>query len=1026
MGINIGLDIGAISLKLAALGGPGDYRILQALCSANPAFRLTETDWPAGQAAPLVLSEYRRIAGSPIQSCYDLLHEFYQEVSEDRVEGIRVTGSGSRTIAKVLGLFFENEFKAIARMIAAFYPGVRTVFEIGGESSKYIRLDGSSIVDYDRSGECAAGTGSFLDQQALRMRYSVEDVGAVVAQAKTAARIAGRCSVFAKSDMIHAQQKGYSPGEILRGLCDAVARNFKSSIVKGRPVEAPVALVGAVSQNAGVTLALREAFSLVEDALFVPEHYAWCGAIGSAMLEAEDPRKRSILEIHRLRQHDTDMRLEDTTPLAMENVVLLRDRVPNYVPPPNDGKIPAFLGLDIGSVSTNVVAIDEFGTVVHDVYLRTSGRPIEAVQQGLAEVERIWGSRLEVRGVGTTGSGRELIAEFVGADVVNDEITAHKTGAVHISRTLGGEPVDTIFEIGGQDSKFISIENGVVVDFAMNEACAAGTGSFLEEQAEKLGISIKGEFAKLALSSPSPTRLGERCTVFMERDVTGWLHKGETVPNLVAGLSYSIALNYLNRVVRGRRIGEVIYFQGGTAYNDAVTAAFAKVLGKKITVPPYNGVMGAIGMALIARQWAQATGAATRFRGYDLARLRRSDRDFVCKACSNYCDIKEYTIEGSRSYWGDKCSDKFRKPSATDRKPVIEDLLAYREKLLEEVPAARGGPFRVGLPRAMSTLERLPFWRRYFADLGIETVLSPVTDPRIAAAGIDLSVAQPCYPVQIAHGHVQALVEQGIDYILLPNMVDAETGGESCTSHYCPWNQTLPWVLRSAPGLEEHQDKFLIPTLHFQLGPQQVKKALAETMRRIGVSRRASDRAAEAAYAEQGAFQAKLIEAGRRALAVLDESGEPGLVLVGRGYNIYDRSVNCDIPRKLRHRYGANVLPLDFLVTGHEPMEDLHSNMYWISGRKILEASRIVAGRPNLHMVYISNFKCGPDSYIKHFAREAAGAPLLVLQFDGHGNDAGYMTRCEAYLDSKGILRCYQSSTEPLPPNDMPAAAGIH
>ena len=179
--------------------------------------------------------------------------------------------------------------------------------------------------------------------------------------------------------------------------------------------------------------------------------------------------------------------------------------------------------------------------------------------------------------MGTTGSGRELIAEFVGADVVNDEITAHKTGAVHISNTLGGEMVDTIFEIGGQDSKFISIENRVVVDFAMNEACAAGTGSFLEEQAEKLGISIKGEFAKLALSSTAPTRLGERCTVFMERDVTGWLHKGETVPNLVAGLAYSIALNYLNRVVRGRKLGNVIYFQGGTAYNDAVTAAFAAI-----------------------------------------------------------------------------------------------------------------------------------------------------------------------------------------------------------------------------------------------------------------------------------------------------------------------------------------------------------------------------------------------------------------------------------------------------------------
>jgi predicted CoA-substrate-specific enzyme activase len=1004
MGINLGLDIGAISLKLAALGHSSDRVRLEALCSAGPQFRMASLG-----ERPLALSEYRRIAGSPIQSTYDLLQEFYEVVPEAEVEGMRVTGSGSRTIAKVLGLFFENEFKAIARMMAEFYPHVRTVFEIGGESSKYIRLEGGSIADYDRSGECAAGTGSFLDQQALRMQYSVEDVGAVVTGAKCAARIAGRCSVFAKSDMIHAQQKGYSPAEILRGLCDAVARNFKSSIVKSRKVEGPAALIGAVSQNAGVAAALREAFGLAEpDGLLIPPEFAWCSAIGTAILEAEEPRKRSILEIHRLRQHDSSAAAQDSQPLRTENVVQLRDRVGVYVPPADGAPIPAYLGLDIGSVSTNVVVIDDLGAVIHDIYLRTAGRPIEAVQQGLTEVRQRWGNRLRVLGVGTTGSGRELIAEFAGADVVNDEITAHKTGALHISHTLGGEPVDTIFEIGGQDSKFISIENGVVVDFAMNEACAAGTGSFLEEQAEKLGLSIKGEFAKLALAAPAPTRLGERCTVFMERDVTGWLHKGETVPNLVAGLAYSIALNYLNRVVRGRKIGSVIYFQGGTAYNDAVSAAFASLLGKKITVPPYNGVMGAIGMALIARQWRQATGGATRFRGYDLEKLELSTRDFVCKACSNFCDMKEFVIEGQKSYWGDKCSDKFRKPSATGRKPVIADLFAYREELLEALPEAPASAWKVGLPRAMSMLDRLPFWKRYFHDLGIATVLSPVTDPRISAAGIELAVAQPCYPVQVAHGHVQALLEAGADYVLIPNIADAESGDDTCAAHYCPWNQTLPWVVRSAPALEPEQHRFLIPTLHFQLGPAQVKKALAAAMCRLGVTARANDRAVEAAYAEQRRFQEKLFDAGRAAMEALEKSGEPGLILAGRGYNIYDRGVNCDIPRKLRHRYGANVIPLDFVTTGRESIAGLHPNMFWASGQKILEAARFAAARPNLHLVYITNFKCGPDSYIKHFAREAAGAPLLVLQFDGHGNDAGYMTRCEAYLDSKGILRCYQ------------------
>jgi predicted CoA-substrate-specific enzyme activase len=1024
MSINIGLDIGAISLKLAALGKPDDRPALEELCRRSPAFRIIE--WESdGRRTPLVLSEYRRIAGSPIQSTFDLLQEFYEVVPETRVEGIRVTGSGSRTISKILGIYFENEFKAIARMIGCFHPEVRTVFEIGGESSKYIRLepqpgsDQSGIVDYDRSGECAAGTGSFLDQQASRMGYSVEEVGGVVGQAGCAARVAGRCSVFAKSDMIHAQQKGYKPEEILRGLCDAVARNFKGSIVKGRPVTAPVALIGAVSQNSGVTAALREAFKLSDGDLLVPELYAWSGAIGTAMLETEERRKRSLREIHRLCQHEAEERVTDTRPLSMNQVVLLRDRVPAYSPPPGNTPIPAYLGIDIGSVSTNVVVMDATGALVHEIYLRTAGRPIEAVQQGLSEVQRKWGRRLVIHGVGTTGSGRELIAELVGADVVNDEITAHKTGALHISNTLGGEPVDTIFEIGGQDSKFISIENGIVVDFAMNEACAAGTGSFLEEQAEKLGIGIKGEFARLALSAPAPTRLGERCTVFMERDVTGWLHKGETVPNIVAGLAYSIALNYLNRVVRGRRIGNTIYFQGGTAYNDSVAAAFAGLLGKKITVPPHNGVIGAIGMALIARQWHNATRCDSRFRGYDLTRLALTSRDFVCKACSNLCDIKEFTIEGQKSYWGDKCSDKFRKPSGTGRKPVIQDLFAVRERILEETagrPLAPGferqpGKVYVGLLRAMSTFEWLPFWTRYFQELGIETVLSPATDPKIAADGVEMALAQPCYPVQVAHGHALALADE-VDYILAPNNLDSEAAEDGCAAHFCPWNQTLPFVLQSAPRLEAHRRKFLAPKLHFQMGRDAVKKGLAEAMRRLGVARRASDRAVDAAYTTQREFRERLLAAGREAMEVLDRTGEPGILLVGRGYNIYDRSINCDVPRKLRHRYGANVIPIDFLVTGREPVSDLHPNMYWASGRKILSAARLAGTRPNLHVVYISNFKCGPDSYIKHFTREAAGAPLLVLQFDGHGNDAGYMTRCEAYLDSKGILRCYKSGTE--------------
>ena len=366
----------------------------------------------------------------------------------------------------------------------------------------------------------------------------------------------------------------------------------------------------------------------------------------------------------------------------MERVILLRDRVKPYQFPPGDEKIGAYLGIDIGSVSTNLVVLDEAGEVVKEIYVKTDGRPVEVVNKGLADIWNEMGPRLNILGVATTGSGRELIGELIGADTVNDEITAHKTGATFIGRKLIDRVPDTIFEIGGQDSKFISLQDGVVVDFAMNEACAAGTGSFLEEQAEKLGINIIGEFAKLALSSEAPVRLGERCTVFMERDVNSYLQRGADKKDLVAGLAYSIAYNYLNRLVGRRHIGDTIYFQGGTAYNDSVAAAFSMILDKDIIVPPHNGVVGAIGVALLAREKMAATQAPSRFRGWDLEKVDYTIREFTCKGCSNECDIRQFTIGDEKTYWGDKCSDRYRKRAKVDKEPIIRDLVEFRNALV--------------------------------------------------------------------------------------------------------------------------------------------------------------------------------------------------------------------------------------------------------------------------------------------------------------------------------------------------------
>ncbi|HID10283.1 MAG TPA: hypothetical protein EYP17_03155, partial [Candidatus Latescibacteria bacterium] len=791
--LTVGIDIGSVSLQLVVVGDIDDRKALEKLVREHPdRFR---GPFSTADGRPFLCSPYQRIRATPFQAAKEFLGQWLEAFPDGAIRGIRVTGSGARLVGEVLSAPLENEFKAVAEAVGRCHPEVRTVFEMGGESSRYLRIEpegeGVHILDYEANGDCAAGTGSFMDQQAARLEYDIEEVGDVVLATDRAATIAGRCSVFAKTDMIHAQQRGYAPPEVLKGLCQAVARNFKGAIVKGKEVVPPVAFIGGVAANRGVVWAMREAFELGEGDLIVPEAHAWMGALGAALIEAREAGGK--VELERFRTYEAKYEFPSAEPLSLENVVLLRDEVRPYTLP-GSGKVKAYLGIDVGSVSTNFALITPDGELIYQIYTRTRGRPVEVVTEGLREIEEQVGGWVEIRGVGTTGSGRELIGELVGADTVNDEITAHKTGATFIAEKFLGEEVDTIFEIGGQDSKFISIQNGVVVDFTMNEACAAGTGSFLEEQAEKLGISIVDEFAQKAMSSRSPIRLGERCTVFMERDLVSYLQRGAKVEDLVAGLAYSVVHNYLNRVVRGRYIGDYIFFQGGTAYNDAVAAAFSKVLRKRIVVPPYNGVIGAIGMALLAKEKVERTGRKTRFRGYRLDQVDYRVREFTCRGCSNRCEIKEFVIEGERTYWGDKCSDRYRKRAKVERQPVLSDLMTLRRELLldgyEEGKGGRRGS--IGIPKCMYTYDRFPFWRAFFEELGFAVVLSDETNREVVEEGIEASVSEPCFPIKVAHGHILTLARKGVDYIFQPNIINEETDHPEVQSHLCVWGQTLP------------------------------------------------------------------------------------------------------------------------------------------------------------------------------------------------------------------------------------------
>jgi len=858
--VYLGIDIGSVSLNLVLLD----------------------------DQMRVVKERYIRTRGKPLETALAALEEVFGEVPPSEIDGVAFAGAGTAVLGELYGIKAVNEVIAQAKATAALHPEVRTIIEIGGEDSKLILLEEDPstgrirIRDFAMNTLCAAGTGSFLDQQASRLGVSIEgEWGEMATKSVHVPRIAGRCSVFAKSDMIHLQQEGTPDYDIVAGLCFAMARNFKAVIGKAKEFDNRIAFQGGVAANAGMIRAFTETLGLADGELLIPAHYASMGAIGAVLTSKERGELGRIPSVEPLQEYLASRHwgggelhpalVDDGYPLTIE---------PDAFPPGLD-PVDIFVGVDVGSISTNVVAIDSDSRVLAREYLMTAGRPLAAVTDGLYKVwvaleERGGKGRVRVRGCATTGSGRYLTGDFIGADIVKNEITAHATGAIFIR-----PEVDTVFEIGGQDSKYISIDGGAVVDFAMNKVCAAGTGSFIEEQSERLGVDLtSGEYNRLALSADEPPAMGERCTVFMETDINRNQQKGVEVDDLCAGLCYSIVQNYLNRVVEKRRIGSCVFFQGGTAYNRGVKAAFEKVTGKPIIVPPHHDVVGAIGMALIAHDWYAETGKETTFRGFDLRDVEYSFDTFECKDCANRCEIHVVEIKGEP------------------------------------------GP-------------------------------------------------------------------EGADDIV--------------NSYVCPYVQSVPFLVRAAMPDVDWEEKMVSPTIHFSHGRKALRKELVAMAARLGVAKSRARRAIDTALAAHERFKAALQARGREVLASLD-ADDIALAIVSRPYNGCDPGLNLNIPEKLRD-LGRLAIPLDMLPLDGEDISAEHPHMYWKYGQQILAGVRIIARDRRLYPVYITNFGCGPDSFItKYVASELGGKPCLVLEVDEHSADVGAITRCEAFLDSlKGV-----------------------
>jgi len=970
----IGLDIGSVSVKAVLIN----------------------------ERKEILEHHYVRSHGQPVEIFLLVLKDIFNRTHIDDVDGIAITGSGGKFVSELMNIAFVNEVVAHSKATTTLYPEVRTIIEIGGEDSKLMLVEydaatrQAKVSDFSMNTMCAAGTGSFLDQQATRLDIAIEkEFGTLALKSKNPPRIAGRCSVFAKTDMIHLQQEGTPVHDIVAGLCYAMARNFKSNIGKGKEFSKPIVFQGGVAANIGMVKAFEDVLELKPGELIIPKYFNVMGAIGSVFAimdkEIQSPF-RGLKEVEEYLRSRT-AKPSNLEPLQADNYKIV-DGVHSIS---GDQKIEAYVGVDVGSISTNIVVIDKQKNILARRYLMTAGRPLEAVKQGLYEVGLEIGDKVIVCGSGTTGSGRYLTADFIGADIAKNEITAHATAAANVNKN-----VDTIFEIGGQDSKFIRLENGAIVDFAMNKVCAAGTGSFLEEQAEKLSVSIKGEFSKKALSSCCPSHLGERCTVFMESDLNHHQQRGTSKDDLLAGLSYSVVLNFINRVVEDRKIGNTIFFQGGVAANRGVKAAFEKVTGKKVIVPPHHDIMGAIGSAIIALE--ERTWEKPKFKGFDLRHKKYELSSFVCKDCSNICEIRQVNIEGENPlYYGSRCG-KFDDERSLKKGKHLPRLFRERKDALQNTykknkPDKPTGK-KIGIPQVSTFHDLYPMWKAFFIELGFDVVISSDTNKDIIYNGVEVITAETCFPIKVAHGHVMDMLERDIDYLFLPSVINLTHASSDFTHSYaCPYVQCIPYLVRSAIDFKEKKFTVLSPVIHFEYGTEHVNRTLRQVAKSLGKRGSDVEAAIAAAHDALRTFNETLVKRGQEVLEKLGED-EKAFVLVSRSYNGCDTGMNLGLPEKLRD-LGILTIPLDFLALNLEEVAQDYPNMYWKTGQRFLAAAKRIARDKRLYPLYITNFGCGPDSFItKFFTRELAGKPCLTIEIDEHSSDVGAITRCEAFIDS--------------------------
>ncbi len=979
----LGIDIGSTTVKVAILNS--DDSILY-------------TDYKRHYA------NIQETLASLISDARSELESFNSQKSNIILHPV-ITGSGGLTLAKHLDMPFVQEVVAVSTSISKYAPSADVAIELGGEDAKIIYITGG--LEQRMNGICAGGTGSFIDQMADLLQTDSSGLNEYARDYKTIYPIAARCGVFAKTDIQPLINEGATREDLSASIFQAVVNQTISGLACGKPIRGNVAFLGGPLHFLSE---LRQAFirtlKLEGDAIIHPENSHLFAAIGSA-LNFNPGYSININELYDKLEHGIKMANEISRmePLfsSQEEYRVFSERHSKASIYKGDFSTyhgNCFFGIDAGSTTTKIAVIGDDGTLLWSYYSNNNGSLLATMQKAIALLKEEMPEDAHIVYSCSTGYGEALLKSALILDEGEVETVAHYNAASFFM-----PDVDCILDIGGQDMKYIRIKNGAIDNVLLNEACSSGCGSFIENFATSMNMSVQ-DFAKSALFAKEPTDLGTRCTVFMNSNVKQAQKEGADISDISAGLSYSVIKNAIYKVIKitdAKELGQKIVVQGGTFYNDAILRAFEKTIGGECIRPDIAGIMGAFGAALIARKrWKGQNSSMLSFD--EIISLEFKTTLTRCGGCTNNCLLTINNFSGGRKFIsGNRCEKGLgREKTDTDVpnlfKYKLERIFSYEPLKPENAP--RG---IIGIPRVLNMYENYPFWAVFFKELGYSVMLSPLSTRKIYELGIEsIPSESECYPAKLSHGHVQWLINNGVKKIFYPSIAYERNETPDSNNHFnCPMVMSYPENIKN--NVEDIQ-KLGVDFIHpfFSMKDYRIfTEGLVRFFATVeyGFSATEIVSASRKAWDELQSVRIDIQNKGEEIIKFLNETGREGIVLAGRPYHI-DPEINHGIP-ELINSYGIAVLTEDSvsqLGTVERPLIVLDQ---WMYHSRLYRAANYVKTTENLNLVQLFSFGCGLDAVTTDCVNDIlsnSGKIYTVLKIDEVSNLGAARIRIRSLL----------------------------